>query len=79
VRQTAQASLGAAGIETLVHYPMPLTDQPAFASYRRHECPVAARATRELLSLPLNPGLSAQDVGMVVSAVQHMDRRDVLA
>jgi dTDP-4-amino-4,6-dideoxygalactose transaminase len=79
VRQTAQSSLGAAGIETLVHYPMPLTDQPAFASYRRHECPVAAGAARELLSLPLNPGLSAQDVGIVVSAVQHMDRRDVLA
>jgi len=79
VRQTMQSSLSAAGIETLVHYPMPLTDQPALAPYRRHECPVAARATRELLSLPLHPFLSEHDVRMVVSAVRDTDRRDVLA
>jgi dTDP-3-amino-3,4,6-trideoxy-alpha-D-glucose transaminase len=78
-RRAVQASLSGAGIETLVHYPMPLTEQPAFAASARHECPVAALAARELLSLPLHPGLSDSDVRMVVSAVRHAERRDVLA
>jgi dTDP-3-amino-3,4,6-trideoxy-alpha-D-glucose transaminase len=78
-RPALQASLTAAGIETLIHYPMPLHEQPAFAPYRAHECPVATRAARELLSLPLHPGLADSDVQTVVSAVRNMDRRDVLA
>jgi dTDP-3-amino-3,4,6-trideoxy-alpha-D-glucose transaminase len=79
VRQTLQSSLSAAGIETLVHYPMPLTDQPAFTQYRRHECPVAARAATELVSLPLHPGLSEHDVRMIISKVRNTDRLDVRA
>lgn len=79
VRPALQASLTAAGVETLIHYPMPLHEQPAFAGYRAHECPVATRAARELLSLPLHPGLTASDLETVVSAVGNTDRRDVLA
>jgi len=79
VRAAAQAALTTAGIETLIHYPMPLHEQPAFAASRAHECPVATRAARELLSLPLHPGLTDSDVQTVVSAVRNMDRRDVLA
>ena len=78
-REALQAAMTAAGIELLIHYPMPLHEQPAFAPYRAHECPVATRAARELLSLPLHPGLADSDVETVVSAVRHMDRRDVLA
>ena len=70
----------AAGVETLVHYPVPLNEQPAFAAYRAPECPVASRATRELLSLPLHPGLSGRDVRRVVTAAgRHRIRRDVVA
>lgn len=78
-REALQAAMTAAGIETLIHYPMPLNEQPALAPYRAHECPVAGRAARELLSLPLHPGLADSDVQTVVSAVRNMDRRDVLA
>ena len=82
-RQALQASLTAAGIETLIHYPMPLHEQPAFASdlhrRRTQDCQVASRATRELLSLPLHPGLTDNDLRAVVSAVRNMDRRDVPA
>ena len=77
VRPTMQAALGAAGIETLVHYPMPLTEQPALARFRTHDCPVAARASRELLSLPLHPGLSRDDVRMIISALRSIAGRDV--
>ena len=69
--------MSGAGVETLIHYPMPLNAQSAFATFRAHECPVAARATRELLSLPLHPGLSDADVRRVISATANIDRADV--
>ena len=78
-RQALRASLTGAGIETLIHYPMPLNEQPAFAAFRPHECPVASRAARELLSLPLHPGLSETDLQTVVAAVRNVDRRGVTA
>ena len=78
-RDAFQASLASAGVETLIHYPVPLNEQPAFAAYRRQECPVAAGAARELLSLPLYPGLSDADVRRVIAAVGNVERRNVLA
>ncbi len=78
-RQTLQTSLSTAGIETLVHYPMPLTDQPAFAPFRVHECPAAAKATSELLSLPLHPALADDDVRLIAAAVRNARSRDVVA
>ena len=81
-RQALQTSLAAAGIETLIHYPMPLHEQP-FASElngrRTRDCQVASRAARELLSLPLHPRLTDGDLRAVVAAVRNMDRRDVPA
>ena len=56
-RGALQAHLSAAGIETMVHYPVALTKQPAFAAFVSHECPVAAAAAGQLLSLPLSPRL----------------------
>jgi dTDP-4-amino-4,6-dideoxygalactose transaminase len=66
-RQTLQAAMTAAGIETLIHYPVPLNEQAAFAAYPAPQCPVAARAARELLSLPLHPGLVDADIQRVVA------------
>ena len=65
----------AAGVETLIHYPVPLNEQAAFAAYPAPECPVAARAARELLSLPLHPGLTNADLQYVVAAVRMPVRR----
>lgn len=68
-RSAMQAHLSAAGIETMIHYPIALTDQPAFAALASHECPVAAAAASELLSLPLSPRLTDADVTRVADAV----------
>jgi dTDP-4-amino-4,6-dideoxygalactose transaminase len=68
-RDALQAHLFASRIETLIHYPIPLTHQPAFEPWRRNDCPVAARATREILSLPLHPRLADTDVERICSAV----------
>jgi dTDP-3-amino-3,4,6-trideoxy-alpha-D-glucose transaminase len=67
-RDALQHHFRGSGIETLVHYPVPLTAQPAFAAYAPADCPAAARAARELLSLPLHPRLTEADVGRVAAA-----------
>jgi dTDP-4-amino-4,6-dideoxygalactose transaminase len=70
-RRTAlQTRLHASGIETFVHYPIPISKQPAFASTNPDDCPHAARAANEVLSLPCYPGLSSHAVAAVVEAIR---------
>ena len=73
-RDDLQAHLRAAGIETLVHYPIPLPRQPAFAVLQPRAVPAADRAARELLSLPLHPRLTEADVSRVSAAVCEYQR-----
>lgn len=68
-RNALQAHLAAAGIETLIHYPMSLPAQRAFEPYASSPCPSAEAAAAELLSLPLHPGLSDDQVNRVIAAV----------
>jgi dTDP-3-amino-3,4,6-trideoxy-alpha-D-glucose transaminase len=74
-RDALAAALAERGIGTLIHYPIPLHLQPAFAwlGGRAGDLPVAERATAEVLSLPLYPELRDEQAAEVVQAV-----RDVL-
>jgi dTDP-4-amino-4,6-dideoxygalactose transaminase len=67
-RAALQAHLNAAGIETLIHYPVPIPRQPALASTNPAMCPIADRVCDEVLSLPLYPALSGAAVRAVISA-----------
>jgi dTDP-3-amino-3,4,6-trideoxy-alpha-D-glucose transaminase len=78
-RDALQAHLAAAGIDTLIHYPVPLGEQRAFAGCPAGPCPEAARGAREVLSLPLHPRLSDGDIARVASAVTAFQRGRVLA
>ena len=87
-RDALQADLASRGIETLVHYPVPLPAQAAFtasgakdaiAQGSTFEFPVAARAAGELLSLPLHPRLSDDDVAYVAEAVTTFEKGRVHA
>ncbi len=69
-RDALQSTLQARGIETLIHYPVPIPRQPALASERPVQCPAADRACREVLSLPLHPGMTREAIGEVAAAVQ---------
>jgi dTDP-3-amino-3,4,6-trideoxy-alpha-D-glucose transaminase len=68
-RDRLQRRLLADGIETLVHYPIPIHRQAAFSSGPPDACPEAVAACREVLSLPLHPGLSEQELTEVATAV----------
>jgi dTDP-4-amino-4,6-dideoxygalactose transaminase len=68
-RAALQAHLKARGVETLIHYPVPVPRQAALASERPAACPVADRICNEVLSLPLHPGLTQQTVEEVAAAL----------
>jgi dTDP-4-amino-4,6-dideoxygalactose transaminase len=59
------------GIETLVHYPVPVSEQPALAAATPARCPSAATACAEVLSLPLHPAITDADAMAVVTAVRE--------
>jgi dTDP-4-amino-4,6-dideoxygalactose transaminase len=69
-RPALQAHLAAAGIETLIHYPVPIPRQPALGTTRPADCPIADRVCAAVLSLPLYPALSDEAVSQVIGAVR---------
>ena len=76
-RDALAAALRERGIGTLIHYPIPLHLQPAFASLggKPGELPVAEKAAREILSLPLYPELRDDQAQMVVAALRESAKR----
>jgi len=68
-RAAVQARLRDAGIETLIHYPVPISRQPAIASQQPADCPVANRVCEEVFSLPLYPSLPDAAIRQVVDAL----------
>ncbi len=73
LRDSLMAALKERGVGTLIHYPIALHLQPAFASLggRPGELPVAEKAAREVFSLPIYPELTDAQVGAVVAAVRE--------
>jgi dTDP-4-amino-4,6-dideoxygalactose transaminase len=67
-RDELQRHLSASGVETLIHYPVPIPRQPALASVRPGQCPVADRVCAEVLSLPIYPSLTDDDASSVARA-----------
>jgi dTDP-3-amino-3,4,6-trideoxy-alpha-D-glucose transaminase len=69
-RDAIQAHLRQAGIETLIHYPIPVSQQAALAGEHPADCPIASRICNEVLSLPLRPGLTETAIDQVAAALR---------
>lgn len=76
-RDKLRAFLAQHGIGTGVHYPVPLHLHPAFrdSGLTRGALPHAERACREILSLPLWPGMSDDQAGEVADRVRSFYTR----
>lgn len=70
-RDALEQHLAHAGIETMVYYPLPLHLQPAFKrlGYAEGSFPVAEKAAREFLALPLYPEMPDEHVEVVARSV----------
>jgi dTDP-4-amino-4,6-dideoxygalactose transaminase len=72
-RDALQKSLSAAGVGTLIHYPIPAFSQPAYPEFnaRAHEWPIAARLANEVLSIPIGPHMTPEQVAYVAEAIER--------
>jgi dTDP-4-amino-4,6-dideoxygalactose transaminase len=71
-RDALRAALSDRGIGTAIQYPVPCHLQPAYATYGHGagSLPATERAVGEVLSLPMYPELSDDQVEQVIAAVQ---------
>jgi dTDP-4-amino-4,6-dideoxygalactose transaminase len=71
-RDRLQARLSAAGINTLIHYPIPPHMQAAYArmGHPPEAFPLARQLAAEVLSLPMGPHLRPEDAMRVVDVLR---------
>jgi dTDP-4-amino-4,6-dideoxygalactose transaminase len=75
-RDALLAHLNQQGIGAAIHYPIPLHRQPAYLKlgYGDESLPVTEKVADEVLSLPMYPELSDEQIVYVVEAVQEATR-----
>jgi dTDP-3-amino-3,4,6-trideoxy-alpha-D-glucose transaminase len=75
-RSALEEHFDGAGVQTLVHYPVPVHLQPAYRELGQGEgsCPVAEQAAKHILSLPLYPSMSDDDIASVEGALRSYPR-----
>ncbi len=76
-RDGIATALNAAGVGTGIFYPVPVHHQPPYRAlgYSDQSFPVAERLSREVLSLPVHPALSAMDLETIVREVRQVCSR----
>ena len=70
-REEFMKHLASVGIGTGIHYPIPLHLQNAYkdAGYQAGDFPITERVSKEIVSLPMFPQLTAEQQGRVVSEI----------
>jgi dTDP-4-amino-4,6-dideoxygalactose transaminase len=71
-RDALRKHLARSGISTAIHYPVPVHLQPAYADLGRTpgSLPATEAAARELLTLPLFPGMRRAELEQVIGAIR---------
>ncbi len=66
-RDALQAKLKDAGIPTAVHYPIPLHLQECFAylNYKKGDFQICEQVSNEIMSLPMNPYLTDEEINYI--------------
>ena len=67
-REALQKHLQGLGVQTLIHYPIPIHKQKAYAEISELSLPITEAIPEEVLSLPLGPTLTLEEAQKVVSA-----------
>lgn len=70
-RDSLQPYLKAAGVDTKIHYPIPihLQQSAAYLGYQKGDMPVTERQTETILSLPVFPELSDEQIHYVCDVI----------
>lgn len=72
-RDEIRRILDAQGIQTGLHYPIPVHLQPTYAElgYRRGDFPESEKAAHEVLSLPIHPDMTLRQAEEVIAAMEQ--------
>ena len=68
-RDRFQKYLSDNGVQTIIHYPTPPHKQPAYAEWNHLSFPVTEQIHREIISLPMSPVMTDDEVKKVVEVV----------
>ncbi|WP_298069703.1 DegT/DnrJ/EryC1/StrS family aminotransferase, partial [uncultured Mailhella sp.] len=68
-RDAFQRYLAGKGIQTLIHYPTPPHKQPAYEEWNDRTYPITEKIHREILSLPMSPVMTAEEIRFVTDTV----------
>ena len=68
-RDELQKYLTDHGIQTVIHYPIPPHKQPCYAEWNNQSYPTTERIHQEILSLPISPVLTDEEVDTVIHVV----------
>jgi len=68
-REQLQKYLGENGIQTIIHYPIPIHKQEAYSEISKLNLPVTEQLHAEVLSLPIGPTLSFEEANEIVKMV----------
>jgi dTDP-4-amino-4,6-dideoxygalactose transaminase len=61
------------GIQTRIYYPLPIYKQPLYRNLGyREEFPEAEQASKEVLSLPVHPSLSKEDLDKIIYSLKSI-------
>ena len=69
-RDEVAARLSEQGVGSSVFYPLPIHKQKAYGSHNHHHFPVAEKLAGEVLSLPVHPSLSIDDLNKIVNSIR---------
>ncbi len=58
-------------IETLIHYPIPPHKQTAFSEWNNHSFPITEKIHKEVLSLPISPVMTNEEVDFVIATLNN--------
>lgn len=77
-RDKLREHLGARGVPSMIYYPKALHQQPIFAGlgYASGDFPVTERIQQDVLSLPIFPGLTEEQIGTVAAAIKEFYTKD---
>ena len=68
-RDQFQSYLKENGVETLIHYPIPLHKQECYSSMSHLNLPITEKIHEEVLSLPISPVMTEDEIVKIVALV----------
>jgi len=77
IRDVVRQQMQNSGIETQIHYPIPIHLQKSYQDlgYREGDFPIAERNSREMISLPVDPALTDTEIDRIIDVTMETVRK----